>query len=152
MKKLISDEPEWGEAKALLSSAYGFKIAYSPMKGMVLGGKSSSLIEKATKQSPESPLVWRLHGSNKLFTPEQWGGDKALALESFRKAINLFEATCKDLSLHWLYLDTLAWTGQACSANDENTEAIAVYNRALEMEPDFHWVSKSLLPNAQKKI
>ncbi len=152
LKTLIADKPEWGEPKALLSSAYGFKIAYSPMKGMLLGGKSSSLIEKAAKQSPESALVWRLHGSNKLFTPEQWGGDKSIALESFQKSIALFENQEDDLSINWLYLDTLAWTGQACSANEKNKEAISVYTKALEIEPDFHWVGKSLLPNAKKKI
>ncbi len=152
LKKLIADHPDWGDPKALLSSAYGFKIAYSPMKGMFLGGKSSSLIDKATKESPESALVWRLHASNKLFTPEQWGGDKALALESYQQSIALFETQCNDLSQNWLYMDTLAWLGQACTANDKNEEAIVAYEKALEHEADFHWVGKSLLPNAKKRI
>ena len=58
------------EAKAVLASVYGLQLAYSPWKGMFLGPKSSSLMEKALKANPSSPLIWKLYGNSKYHTPD----------------------------------------------------------------------------------
>ncbi|NQZ77032.1 MAG: hypothetical protein HRT61_13155, partial [Ekhidna sp.] len=52
LKDLIDENPQWGEPRAVLSSTYGLVMAYSPMKGMILGMKSSSLMEDAVELQP----------------------------------------------------------------------------------------------------
>lgn len=150
LEELMESNEQWGEPRALLSSVYGFKIAYSSWKGMFLGGKSSSLMEKAKSLDPYSPIVWKLYADSKLFTPETWGGDKNEAMKAYEKAKELVESQYSDLKSNWLYLDIMVWLGQSYQMNDEIDNAITTYKTALEVEPDFHWVSKQLLPKAQK--
>ena len=117
---------------------------------MFLGGKSSSNIEEATKLDPSSPLVWQVYGVSKLFTPEMWGGDAKVALESFEKAVKLYEASDVQKASNWRYLDALAWLGQAYATNNQKDMAKKVYEKALEVEPNFGWVKYSLLPAINK--
>ena len=74
LNALIEKEYRDAECKALLSAIYGLKISYSPWKGMFYGSKSSSLIEDAMEHYSDSPLVQKLYGNSKFFTPEMWGG------------------------------------------------------------------------------
>lgn len=149
LEKIIELDKSNGEPKAVLSALMGLKMGYSPWKGMYLGSKSSSLIEKALKQSPNSPLVWKFYANSKLFTPEMFGGDLRVAIESFEKTLQLFEQ--KELINNWLYLDTMAFLGQAYQKNNETQKAIALYEKALNVEPDFNWVKYVLLPKVKGK-
>lgn len=148
--KLIEEGYEVAEAKAILSSVYGFEMAYSSWKGMFLGPKSSSAIESALELNDKSPIVWKLYAHSKLFTPAMFGGDKKEAVEAFEKSVSLFEEQ-DAFGQNWRYLDALAWLGQAYSKIDEYEKARAVYNKALEVEPEFNWVKTSLLPSIAQK-
>ncbi|AMQ55404.1 hypothetical protein [Algoriphagus sanaruensis] len=96
LKALSSSQTYGAEAKALLSSLHGYKIAYNPMKGMFLGPKSSGLLEEAFAQAPNSPIVLKMMAGNKYFTPETWGGDKDEALALFQKSNQAFEKSGKE--------------------------------------------------------
>ncbi|CAN0600326.1 unnamed protein product, partial [Ectocarpus sp. 12 AP-2014] len=146
-EELIDANYQVANAKAMLSAIYGWEMAYSPYKGMFLGGKSSSTIAEASKLDPSSPIVWQVYGSSKLFTPEMWGGDTKLALEYFEKAVQLYEANDTQNASNWRYLDALAWLGQAYEANDQSDMAKKVYKKAFEIAPDFGWVKHALLPS-----
>jgi tetratricopeptide (TPR) repeat protein len=145
LEKLAAGKKYGAEAKALLSGLYGFKIAHSPLKAMMLGGKSSDLLEQAMKQNPESPIVLKMYASNQYFTPEMWGGDKELALKAFEKSTQNLLGT--DLEKSWIHLDNLAWTGILQKEMGDQVKAKATWGKALEIEPEFYWVSKSLLPS-----
>lgn len=144
LEELAKDKVYGAEAKALLSSVYGFKIAYSPWKGMLLGSKSSDLLETAMKAAPNSPLVQKMYAGNQYFTPEMWGGDKNKALAAFLKSNQLYEKN-QDTQ-NWMYLDNLAWTGIIYEEKGLQAEAKNVWQKALAIEPQFGWVSKGLLP------
>ena len=146
LEAIIKQYKDWGEPKALLSSVYGLKLAYSPWKGMYLGPKSANLMEKARKQSPSSPLVWKLYGNSKFFTPEMWGGDLKEAIQAYEKAIELYKTDTGSTEFNWFYLDTYAFLGQAYNKNEERSKALATYERALTIEPGFYWVKKVLMP------
>ena len=60
LEELSKDKTYGAEAKALLSSVLGFKIAYSPWKGMLLGSKSSDFLESALKSGSNSPIVQKM--------------------------------------------------------------------------------------------
>lgn len=150
IEKLIDTDKKWGEPKAILSSVYGVKMAYSPWKGIFLGSKSNNLMESATQQSKESALVWKLYANSKLYTPESFGGDKVEAAKAYEKAIALFENDPESTKNNWIYLDALAHLGITYMKLDKPTKAREVFEKALKVEPEFNWVRNSLLPQLGK--
>lgn len=146
LKSVIESDPENGEPRAVLSSVYGLIMAYSPMKGMLYGGKSSSLMDEAMRLSPESPLVQKLHGGSKLYTPEMFGGSPKEAVLAYERAVELFEGG--DPSGNWLYLDTLVGLSMAYQKTDKKDLAIATLKKAIELEPEYRW-AKSILASLQ---
>lgn len=149
-KKLIDQNPKSGEAAAILSGIYGNEMGYSPMKGMTLGSKSSSLAEKATVLQPDSPLVWRVYANSKFYTPAAFGGDMKEAVKALEKCVALLEESNQPLASNWMYLDTLAFLGQAYQKTGDQAKAIATYENALTVEPQFGWIKNVLLPAARK--
>lgn len=150
LDELIDEEHEEGNARAILSAVYGWEMGYSSWKGMFLGGKSSSNIEKATKVDPTSPLVWQVYGSSKLFTPAAFGGSVQEAVKAYEKSVELYEANPGLKKSNWHYLDAMAWLGQAYEKNGQLSQAKAIYEKALEVEPGFGWVKFRLLPAVTK--
>ncbi len=152
VKKLLEQNEKSGEAAALLSGIYGNEMGYSPMKGMILGSKSSSLVEKALELEPESPLVWRVYANNKFYTPAAFGGDLKKSINALEKSIALFELNPTQLTHNWLYIDTLAMLGQAYQKDGQINKAIGVYEKVLKAETNFEWVKRKLLPSAQNTL
>lgn len=150
IEKLIDQNKNWGEPKAILSSVYGVKMAYSPWKGIFLGSKSSNLMEAAMQQSKESALIWKLYGNSKLYTPESFGGDKLEAAKAYEKAITLFESQPESTKNNWIYLDALAHLGITYMKLDMLGKARELFEKALTVEPEFNWVKTSLLPQLDK--
>lgn len=151
LQALSKDDNTKGDAKALLSGLYGLKMAYNSMMGMVLGSKSSGLIEDAVKIAPQSPVVWKLQANSKMFTPAMFGGDIDEAIKAFEKAIELFEKQPDALKNNWLYVDTMIFLGQAYSSKSQWAKAVAIYEKALKVEPKLNWVKADLLPKAKQK-
>jgi len=151
LEALVKDDKFKGDAKALLSGLYGLKLSYSSMMGMVLGPKSSGLIEDALKIAPQSAIVWKLQGNSKMFTPSMFGGDTGEAVRAYEKSIELFEKQPEALQYNWLYLDTMIFLGQAYSSQGQWTKAVATYEKALKFEPNANWVKQELLPKAKQK-
>jgi tetratricopeptide (TPR) repeat protein len=143
LKEIIEKKPNWGEPKAVLSSVYGLAMAYSPMKGMLYGSKSSSLIDDAMRLQPESPLVQKLYAGSKLYTPEMFGGDPKKAVTSFEKSIEIYEKSGSVVE-NWMYLDTMVGASMAYRKTEQNQKAVAILEKAIEIEPQYHW-AKSIL-------
>ena len=80
-----------------------------------------------------------------------WGGDITEAIEAYEKSIQLYESRPEALKFNWMYLDALAFMGQAYLKNGDTGKAIATYEKALQAEPEFGWVKYALLPNAKSK-
>lgn len=147
LEEIIDRPSTAAEGKGLLSAVLGLQMAYSPMKGILLGSKSSNLAADTKKLAPNSPLAWRFYGINKLYTPSSFGGDIKEAIVALEKSIALFESTT--ISRNWLYLDTLALLGQAYAKAGEKTKSIATFEKAIAAEAGFTY-AKSLLANVSK--
>lgn len=139
------------ESKAVLSSIYGLAMAHDSWKGVFLGPKSGGLIESAMKEKAESPLVNKLYAGSKLYTPEMFGGNPAVALEHYLSSISLYE-TSGDTVNNWLYLDALAHLGITYRKLGNTEMAINTFEKALKAEPQFVWVRQHLLPSAKKSL
>ncbi len=146
-KELIKDDIHVAESKAIVSAMTGLKIAYSPWKGMFLGPKSSSYISEAMTLDPRSPIVQQLYGNHQNFTPEMWGGNPDNAIEAYQRAISIYEE--KRQTDQWMYLDAHAWLGIVQKKQGRLQEAIAVWEKIVEKEPDFGWVKYNLIPSVK---
>jgi len=146
MESMEEEGTNKAEALAFRSAIYGFIMGYSPWKGMYYGPKSSGAMEDALDASANSAIVNMISGTSLYYTPDTFGGDKRKAIEAFEKAVMLYE---QQGYKGWLYLNTLGHLGNAYKAVGQKQEAIATFEKALDIEPDFRWVSKQLLPSAR---
>ncbi len=147
LKEVIEKNPKAGEPKAVLSSIYGLAMGYSPMKGMFLGGKSSSLMESAMELNPESPMVQKLYAGSKLYTPPMFGGSVEKALAAYERSVALYELG--ETENNWMYLDTLVGLSMAYSKTDQPDKAKATLEKAIAIEPEYGW-AKSILASLNK--
>jgi len=142
LEELIEEKPNWGEPKAVLSSTYGLVMAYSPMKGMFLGMKSSSLMDEALKQQPESALIQKLYAGSKLYTPEMFGGDPEEAVNFFTSAIEAYRKG--SVENDWLYLDTMMGLSMAYRKVGQQEKAVEILQEAIKIEPKYYWAKSQL--------
>lgn len=79
------------EMHCLLSMAATLRLMANPMKNyMTYGPKANEHIAKAMQLDAGNPRPYLLEGQQKFYTPEQFGGDKAKAMELFKKAMELY--------------------------------------------------------------
>jgi hypothetical protein len=148
LDKLIKKDFRKHDALALKSAVFGYKIAFSSWKGMFLGPKSSALIEEALELDKSSYIVQKMYASNQYFTPEMWGGNSENAINAFGLSIAKLEQ--QGMVKNWMYLDNLAWLGIVYSETGQPELAEQTWIKSLEVESDFNWVSKVLLPNLKE--
>lgn len=147
-KELLKENNESAEAHALLSASYGMKIGLSPMKGMLLGGKSSSAAKKGVQLAPENPFTNYVLGNYLYYTPAMFGGDIEESVKYLEKAKTLYQE--KAMTKNWDYLATMVLLGQAHHSQKNYDKAIAVYKAALEVAPAYGYIKKYLLPRSEK--
>lgn len=143
LKEIIENDSKNGEAKAVLSSVYGLVMAYSPMKGMLYGSKSSSLAASSKETSPDSPIVQKLYAGNMLYTPEMFGGNPDEAVTAYEKSIELFENG--ETENNWLYIDALVGLAMSYQKTERQADAKKVLEKALEIEPEHGWAESILV-------
>ena len=148
--ELFDQETVKAEAYAVKSAVMGLRIALSPMKGMILGGKSQSYIQKAVKLDPASPFNHMLMGNYLFYTPEMFGGDLKKAVRHLEKAKSFYEAKANKMT--WEYLNTLALLGQAYHKTEQLEQAKSTYETALAASPNFGWVKFALQPALEKDM
>ncbi|CAH1001874.1 hypothetical protein LEM8419_02782 [Neolewinella maritima] len=130
-------------AHGLYAALLGLKIARTPMTGMIHGSRASRYVSKGVALGPDNPAALYHAAGNLYYTPEQWGGDPEQALRYLQRAISLYGP---DRNQNYRYLAALALLGQVQAKLDQTDAARATYRMALEAQPEFHYVSKLLLP------
>jgi tetratricopeptide (TPR) repeat protein len=106
----------------------------------------------ATTLGPSNPRVWLLKGIQAIYTPAQYGGGLAIAEEQLKRSIQLFVTdapTPPDPS--WGKAEAYVWLGQALQKQNRPAEARTAYQQALALQPDYPWVTYSLLPSLGHK-
>jgi len=64
-------------------------------RGMQYGGIFNQYLSKAEKINPDNPRIYYLKGTSLFYTPEMYGGGKAMAKPLFEKAKGLFVKEAK---------------------------------------------------------
>ena len=108
-------------------------------------------MQAALADGPLNPRVWMLRGISSIFTPVEYGGGIENAETQLNRAVALF-ATDHPVSPapSWGQAEAYAWLGQVEQRENKPTDAIAAYNKALALEPNFMWVKMVLLPSVKK--
>lgn len=143
----------WAETHALRASVTGQMIAVgNPMSGMWLGPRADGQMDKALDIGPNNPRVWMLKGIGTMFKPKMFGGGADKAEKELLKAIELFANDHPAAPAPaWGGAEVYAWLGQAYAAQDKIEDARRAYQKALEVDPGFGWVTYVLLPALDKK-
>ncbi|MBK8356405.1 MAG: hypothetical protein IPL13_13850 [Saprospiraceae bacterium] len=79
-------------------------MSVDPMaRWQTYGMEASSALDKAKKLDPTNPRPYMLEAQTTFYTPEQFGGGKAVAKPIFEKSVRMFEAfkPASDLSPTW---------------------------------------------------
>jgi tetratricopeptide (TPR) repeat protein len=153
LKSIIRTNDSNAEAISLLGTVYGIEVVLDPSLGPSKGSQNVALTSEAMEIAPNNPRVVLQKGISKFNTPEFFGGSKDEALDYFKEAILIFERIDNSSTkITWGYLDALAWLGKTYLWLGDYEAAISVYNKALQIEPEFSLVKNSLLPVAEEKI
>lgn len=147
LEMVTKAEADNSDALALLAGIMGQRIGEKPMRGMTLGSKSSSLLKKAARLAPNNPRVALQQGVSHFHTPSMWGGGLDKAMPELERAVALFAQRPSDEPWpNWGQLDALAWLGQALARQGKTSEARAIYQQALAINPKMGWIRHRLLP------
>lgn len=139
------------ETHALLSAILGRLIGADPSLGMTLGPAAQAEMTAAIESGPTNPRVWLLRGISSMFTPEQWGGGLPIAETQLNKAVALFAIDQPVAPApSWGKAEAYVWLGQVLQREKKSADAIAAYNKALALEPNYMWVKSVLLPSVSK--
>lgn len=149
-KALLKINQKSPEGNALLSSIYGLKIGLSPIKGMYLGGKSSSAAEKGVTLAPDNGFTNFVKGNYLFYTPSMFGGDVKESIDFLAKAKGIYEQANQTKT--WEYMTVLALLGQAYHSEKQFNKAKEVYETALKTAPNFGYVKMYLLPRTEKAL
>jgi tetratricopeptide (TPR) repeat protein len=140
------------ETHALRASVLGMMIGSNPLRGMLLGPRSNSQMDRAIELGPTNPRVWLLRGIGAFNTPSMFGGGAEKAEAYLKKAIELFANDHpQPPAPDWGLGEAHAWLGQTYAKQNKIDSARMNYERALAIEPGDYWVRMILLPALDRK-
>lgn len=134
----VKENDQDTESYALLAQVYGLRIAYEPMKGAIFGPRSANAINRAQKLDNENPRVKLISGIIAYNTPVMFGGSKSNALENFNQAIDVFPSD-QQSDFHWGYAESYTWRGLTHLEMGNKEKALADWQQAITIEPNFGW-------------
>jgi tetratricopeptide (TPR) repeat protein len=150
LEKLLNTSKYQAEAMAFQAAFYGFEMSLNRFKGVTLGRKSYSAVDKALEINSKYSGAWIEKGNLSFFTPSIFGGSKAEAVVHYSKAVELFEEELP-YNQRWLYLNTLISLAKSHEYTGNVPEAIKIMEKVLDFEPKFKWAKEDYLPNLEKK-
>lgn len=148
LELLDQEQTQNAEVKALLAQVYGYKIALSPIKGVVYGGKSQKTLQLAESLAPTNPRVLLVKGIGAANTPPMFGGSKEEALQAFDKSIQAYDNDMYS-NYYWGHSEAYTWRGLLHAQLGDSEQAMADWQKALEIDPGYGW-AKVLIAQANR--
>ncbi len=151
LEKLGKTGGESSIISAYKSAFYGYEIGINKLKAPFIGPKNIKYSMLSMKQNPQNPMGYIQYGNSQFYMPPVFGGSKKEAVEHFKIAEKLMEKDKTQLENDWNYLSLLALIGQSYFEMEDYENAKFYYQKALQVEPNFLWVKKDLLPQLLRK-
>ncbi|MBA4406625.1 hypothetical protein C0389_05065 [bacterium] len=148
-KELIDAGKMIDEIKTILAALYLMRLANNPMEAMALSPQIHTLLGEAEAVNPSNPRIHIIRGIMVMNTPPMFGGSVEKGMESFNKAISLFESNKSEKSNlpNWGYEESQVWLGIGYQKMNNKEKAKEIFTKVLELQPDFGWVKFRLLPS-----
>lgn len=127
------------ETLALLASVYGMQIGIDNSQGASLGPKLSQALTLAEALSPDNPRVALVKAISAFNTPVTFGGSMKKAIDLSSKAIALYSAPCDEVC--WGHAEAYTWRGLAKQNSGDSQGAVADWQSAIEIQPDYSWAN-----------
>jgi tetratricopeptide (TPR) repeat protein len=153
LQQCLKINEQFAEAHSLLSHFYGNKIGTNPLLGITLGPRSGQEMNRAMALETKNPRNYLIAGWSAYFTPALFGGGLDKARAYFQQAIEAFPAfqSKSPILPDWGEAEVHAWLGLVYQKQTEYQPALAEYEKALAINPDYTWVSYSLIPALKKE-
>ncbi|MCY3628528.1 MAG: tetratricopeptide repeat protein [Bacteroidota bacterium] len=152
MEVVLELDPMFAEGWSLLSSAYIHKISVRPLKAIGLSRKYRRARAKALELEPKNPRVILVSGIIDYALPGIVGGNKDHAVGAFEEAARLFAEEVIDdpFAPSWGHDEVYARLGIVYMDRGDLVDARNAFERSLEINPEFGWVSQDLIPSLEK--
>jgi tetratricopeptide (TPR) repeat protein len=152
LQRAVVLDSQHGEARALLSTAYGLSIGANPARGLWLGKRVVDQEKVARKLSPDNPRVLYLAGMNRYYGPALLGG-KSEGVKLLLAAEKLFEAEAGKpggpVEPRWGRSTCLVYIGKTYDALGKPAEAEEYFRKAQKLNPQDK-LAKSELEKCKK--
>jgi len=141
----LEELSEEAETLALLASVYGMQIGIDNSRGASLGPKLSQALTQAEALSPDNPRVALVKALSAFNTPVTFGGSMKKAIDLSSKAIALYSEPCNEVC--WGHAEAYTWRGLAKQNSGDTQGALADWQSAIEIQPDYSWANFLLKQN-----
>lgn len=152
MEIVVELDPMLADGWNLLSSAYVHKTSVRPLKAIGLSRKYRRARARALELEPKNPRVILIGGIIDYALPGVVGGNKDRAEGAFEEAARLFAEEVIDDPFvpSWGHDEAYARLGIVYMDRGDLVDARNAFERALEINPEFGWVSQDLIPSLEK--
>lgn len=152
--RAIALDPKLAEAFAVKAGLQGLSLSFNPAMAMTLSSEMDEGFSRAEAIDAKNPRVLLLKAMNTMHKPEFVGGGAKRAMPQFEKAIALFAAQKAQApgAQDWGRVDADLWAGRCQMKLGDAHKAKVHYERAMTMDPENVWVSKVLMPAADKQL
>lgn len=128
---------------AFKGSFIGYKLGLNKFKAITLGPESMKYIKRAYRKDPGNVQAIADMANMLYYAPDIFGGDKKEAVRLYKKAVSTLEQN-NQWRHNWFYLNILVTLAQHYDSVKQPDEAREIYEKILNIEPGFRWVSEEL--------
>lgn len=105
-----------------------------------LGPLSGIASRRAFALAPENPRLYLIRGIGSFNTPAAYGGGVEKAMQDLTRAVELFQTDRPPPPLPaWGRGEAYIWLGQGYLRTDKKDSARAMFEKAIEVEPNNAW-------------
>jgi tetratricopeptide (TPR) repeat protein len=142
---VLKKSPKNATAYSYKGAFIGLSIGINRFKAIFLGSESSANVNKAYGLDPQNIQANIDKGNILYYSPSVFGGDKKEALKFYIKAAKIIEAK-KDTYQNWAYLNLLTNTALAYEKTEQPHLAKLIFEKILQIEPNYYRVKVDLYP------
>jgi tetratricopeptide (TPR) repeat protein len=133
-ERAVALKPDSSEYQRILGTLCGQMISGQGLAGLKYGKCALTAVNKAIELDPKSSINYLSHGVGNYYLPAALGGGFDLAINDFRKAIELDSKNA----------DAYLWLGIALRKVNQPDEARKAIARSLELNPNRMWTKQQL--------
>jgi tetratricopeptide (TPR) repeat protein len=132
--RAVDIKPDSAEYQRILGTLCGQMISSNSLAALKYGKCALDAVNKAIELDPKSSMAYVSRGVGNYYLPPAFGGGPDLAIQDFRKAIELNSKNAEA----WL------WLGVALRRTNQDEEARKAIAKSLELNPNRMWAKQQL--------